>query len=259
MKRRHSCAAVLRNLAPRLAVALLLGSMAAWAQAGLTVTGTRFIYPAQAKSLTIRTGNSGEAPILVQTWLDQETAQARTDPSELPAPFVLTPPVYRLDAGERKTLELRYTGEPLPNDRESVFWINFLEIPSQPPARPNQLQLSFRLRMKVLFRPPGLPGSPGQAAAQITWRYLRTGDAAAPWRLEARNPTPFHVSLARLAIPAANGPLHMDGLTLAPYATSHYALPAAHQPQVGAATLNYEAADDAGDLIRGEATLAAAD
>ena len=43
MKRRHSCAAVLRNLAPRLAVALLLGSMAAWAQAGLTVTGTRFI------------------------------------------------------------------------------------------------------------------------------------------------------------------------------------------------------------------------
>ncbi|MGB3432132.1 fimbrial biogenesis chaperone [Achromobacter sp.] len=259
MKRRHSCATALRNLAPRLAAVLLLSSMAASAQAGLTVTGTRFIYPAHAKSLTIRTGNSGEAPILVQTWLDQETAQARTDPSELAAPFVLTPPVYRLDAGERKTLELRYTGEPLPSDRESVFWINFLEIPSQPPARPNQLQLSFRLRMKVLFRPAGLPGSPGNAAAQVAWRYQRTDDAAAPWRLEARNPTPFHVSLARISVPAANGPLHMDGLTLAPYATSRYALPAAHQPLGGAAKLHYEAAGDAGDLIRGEATLAAAD
>ncbi|QKH36232.1 fimbria/pilus periplasmic chaperone [Achromobacter pestifer] len=254
MKRLRDGASILR-----LAASLLLTATAAGAQAGLTVIGTRFVYPANARSLTLHTGNSGEVPILVQTWLDQEHAQTRTDPSELPAPFMLTPPVYRLDAGERKALRLRYTGEPLPPDRESVFWINFLEIPSLPPARRNQLQLTFRLRMKVLFRPAGLQGSPREAPAQVTWKYRRASDAAAPWQLEAHNPTPFHVSLARLEVPAASGTQRMDGLTLAPYATTRYALPAAPPPRAGAATLRYEAAGDAGDLIFGEAALVPAD
>ncbi|MBO1014517.1 fimbria/pilus periplasmic chaperone [Achromobacter sp. SD115] len=255
----RSGGAIARKSAAGLAACLLMTGMAASAQAGLTVIGTRFVYPAQAKSLTIRTGNSEDAPILVQAWLDQERAQTRTDPSELPVPFVLTPPVYRLDPGERKALELRYTGEPLATDRESVFWINFLEIPSQPAAQRNRLQLSFRLRMKVLFRPPGLKGSPQEAPAQITWKYQATGNTDESWQLEARNPTPFFVSLARIELPARDGPLRMDGLTLAPYATSLYTLPAGHKPQAGTATLSYEAAGDAGDLVRGAATLSAAD
>lgn len=249
---------LLRACALRLAACLPMAGMAAWAHADLTVTGTRFIYPAQARSLTIRTSNSGETPILVQTWLDQEQAQARTDPSKLPVPFVLTPPVYRLDAGERKALELRYTGEPLPRDRESAFWINFLEIPSLRLSRRNQLQLSFRLRMKVLFRPPELQGDPREAPAQVAWKYRRMGDVAAPWLLEAHNPTPFHVSLARLELPAAAGVQRLDGLTLPPYATARFALPAGHQPQAHASTLRYEAADDTGELIHGAAALAAA-
>lgn len=259
MKSPGFCGATLRKRTAGLAAGLLMAGLAAGARADLTVVGTRFVYPAQARSLTIRTGNSGDAPILVQTWLDQERVQTRTDPSELPVPFVLTPPVYRLDAGERKALELRYTGEPLPEDRESVFWMNFLEIPSSLPERRNQLQLSFRLRMKVLFRPPGLRGSPQEAPAQIAWRYRLTGNADAPWQLEARNPTPFHVSLARVELPATDGPLHLDGLTLAPYATSRYPLPAEYKPQAGAATLRYEAAGDAGDLVSGAAALPAAD
>ena len=259
MMRLRSCRAILRACAPCLAAGLLTTAMAAWAHAGLSVIGTRFIYPAQARSLTIRTGNSGDAPILVQAWLDQEQAQTRTDPSKLSAPFVLTPPVYRLDGGERRALELRYTGGSLPQDRESVFWINFLEIPSLPPSRRNRLQLSVRLRMKVLFRPQGLQGKPREAPAHVTWKYGRTGDAAAPWRLEARNPTPFHVSLARLEIPAAAGMRRLEGLTLPPYATSRFTLPAGHQPEAGTTTLHYEAADDAGALVRGVATLAPAD
>ncbi len=259
MKRLRPCGAIPRKRAACLAAGLLMAGVAAWAHAGLTVIGTRFVYPAEARSLTIRTGNSEDVPILVQAWLDQERAQSRTDPSELPIPFVLTPPVYRLDPGERKALELRYTGEPLPQDRESVFWINFLEIPSQPATQRNRLQLSVRLRMKVLFRPPGLKGTAQEAPAQITWRYQPTGDIDAPWLLEARNPTPFHVSLARIELPAPNGPLRLDGLTLAPYATSRYALPPGHEPQAGAATLRYEAAGDAGDLVRGAAPLSDTD
>ncbi|MBS2510725.1 molecular chaperone, partial [Salmonella enterica subsp. enterica serovar 1,4,[5],12:i:-] len=94
-----------------------------------------------------------------------------------------------------------------------------------------------------------LQGDPREAPAQVAWKYRRSGDAAAPWQLEAHNPTPFHVSLARLELPAAAGVQRLDGLTVPPYATSRFALPAGHQPQAHASTLRYEAADDAGDLI----------
>lgn len=51
--------------------AWLLMSLCADAQAALAITGTRFIYPANASALTIRVGNTGDAPILLQAWLDR--------------------------------------------------------------------------------------------------------------------------------------------------------------------------------------------
>ncbi|WP_162951877.1 fimbria/pilus periplasmic chaperone, partial [Pseudomonas aeruginosa] len=53
-----------------------LMSLMADASASLSVVGTRFIYPAGASALTIRVGNVGTRPALVQAWLDRgdETA-----------------------------------------------------------------------------------------------------------------------------------------------------------------------------------------
>ena len=89
--------------------------------------GTRFIYPAGVSALTIRVGNVGTRPALVQAWLDRGDETA--DPSAVTVPFILSPPLLRMDPQETQALQLRHTGEPLPDDRESLFWVNLLEVP----------------------------------------------------------------------------------------------------------------------------------
>ncbi len=49
-----------------------------------------------------------------------------------------------------------YTGEPLPQDKESVFWLNVQESLPKPDANKagvNRLQLNSRSRIKLFFRP----------------------------------------------------------------------------------------------------------
>ena len=225
-------------------------------QADLVVTGTRFIYPAGQKALTLRTGNVGQHPILVQSWLDSGDFTA--DPSRETVPFLLTPPVFRLDPAGRMSLLLRHTGEAMPKERESVFWINFLEVPARDSSQKNLLQLAYRLRMKVLYRPEGLPGSASEAIGKVAWTYH-----AADGDIEAHNETPYFVSLARVeleAVAAAGGghsatPITLTGLTVAPLARTRFLLPAGAAPRLGVAALRYYAANDDGEIIEAKAAL----
>ena len=221
------------------------------AQADLVVTGTRFIYPAGQKSLTLRTGNAGQHPILVQSWLDSGDFTA--DPSRETVPFLLTPPVFRLDPAGRMSLLLRHMGEAMPEDRESVFWINFLEVPARDPSQQNLLQLAYRLRMKVLYRPEGLPGSANEAIGKVAWTYH-----AAEGEIEAHNETPYVVSLARVELEGerdAGTFITLSGLTVTPLSRTRFQLPSGPAPRWGKDALRYQAANDDGDIIEGRASL----
>ncbi len=46
------------------------------------------------------------------------------------APFLITPPLFRLDAKQENVLRIIRTGGNLPADRESLFWLNIKSIPS---------------------------------------------------------------------------------------------------------------------------------
>ena len=101
--------------------------VAAWAglagaaRADMSVDGTRFVYPAREKAISVYVGNIGAEPILVQSWLDRGEARDANDLARLKVPFVLTPPLLRLEPNERKAVQLRYTGESCPGSRVPVL------------------------------------------------------------------------------------------------------------------------------------------
>ena len=109
-----------RILALRHAGLAGMAIVAAWirlagaARADMSVDGTRFVYPAREKAISVYVGNIGGEPILVQSWLDRGEARDANDLARLRVPFVLTPPLLRLEPNERKAVQLRYTGESLP-------------------------------------------------------------------------------------------------------------------------------------------------
>lgn len=230
------------------------------AQAAVVLAATRVIYHAKDAEATIKLSNEGQAPMLTQAWLDKGDVKA--DPSTIEVPFTVTPPVSRIDPGKAQTLRIIYTGEPLPPDRESVFWLNVLEVPPKPAASEagaNFLQMAFRSRIKLFFRPAGLKGSADDAAAQIIWRLTQTGEAGkARAALEARNPTAYHVSFAALEL-AGGGKTatFSEGGMVGPGETKVFPL-TGEVPAIPQAKVNYHAINDYGGALNGEAPLSAA-
>jgi len=191
----------MKSLAPLLALALSM--CASYAQANIVITGTRVIYPEAEREVTVRVDNVGTTPELVQTWLDE--GNPKTLPSESRAPFTIVPPLFRLDPKKGQSLRLIYTQSPLPQDKESVFWLNVLEVPPRDKATSsedlNKLQLAYRTRVKVFFRPKALTGRADDAPAQMTWRFVSKSDGG--YALEATNPTPYNVTFSGLAATVA--------------------------------------------------------
>lgn len=223
------------------------------AQASVVIAGTRVVYPAQEKEVTVKLSNVGKAPALLQAWLDKGDPQAA--PSAIDVPFTVTPPVSRIDAGKGQTLRIIYTGEPLPRDKESVFWLNVLEVPPKPGAEQadvNKLQLAFRSRIKLFFRPDGLKGLPADAPARITWRLTRDAGQAA---LEASNPTPYHVSFGSLELTGGGAAASsIEGGMVGPGQTQRFPLKGDVSAGAGA-EVHYHAINDYGGAIDGKAAL----
>ncbi|WP_430391744.1 fimbrial biogenesis chaperone [Dyella sp. 20L07] len=176
--------------------ALVAGS----AQASVVIEGTRVIFPAQEREVTIKVVNNGLTPALVQTWLDKGDVNA--SPDTIDVPFVLTPAMFRLDPAKGQTLRMIYSNEPLAQDKETLFWLNVLEVPPKAQSDggdSNKLQLAFRSRIKVLFRPQGLPGAAGEAPSKVTWEVVRDANGSG-YALKASNPTAYYVNLGQVTL-----------------------------------------------------------
>ncbi|WP_225934957.1 fimbria/pilus periplasmic chaperone [Escherichia coli] len=95
--------------------------------------GTRVVDPATQKRSSIRLNNDNESPALVQSWLDDGDAAAH--PESVHVPFIINPPIFRMDSKSGQTVRIVYTGESRPKDRESLFYLNVLDSPAKPRAK----------------------------------------------------------------------------------------------------------------------------
>ncbi|WP_201312560.1 fimbria/pilus periplasmic chaperone [Dyella sp. EPa41] len=184
-------------------LALALCGWAGAAQAAIQIVGTRVIYPAGQREVTVSLLNNNESPRLLQAWVDDGDSTATADTAK--APFTVTPPMSRIDPGKGQSLRVIYTGKDLPQDRESVYWLNVLEIPPRPKAQEgesqNFMQFAIRTRIKLFYRPKGLEGNAADAYEKLSWRLVRQGSAYA---LECTNPSAFNVSFGSLRFKASD-------------------------------------------------------
>jgi len=178
------------------ALCLLSGS----AQASVVIGGTRVVFPAQQGETTVRLSNESDKPALVEAWIDDGDAQST--PDSVRTPFLITPPLFRMEAHKDQSLRILYVQgkQPLPSDRESVFWLNVLEIPPKPGAQyadRNYLQFAIRSRLKLFYRPANLRGDAVKAPDQLTFKVAASGRNVT---LVAHNPTPYYITIVKLSL-----------------------------------------------------------
>ncbi|MFV8868599.1 molecular chaperone [Serratia fonticola] len=199
----------MKILTGSLLAALLVTS--SFAQAGVVIGGTRLIYDGGKKESSLSVKNPDKVPYLIQTWVETTGGGAEK------APFMVTPPLFRLDGGQENVLRVLRAGGNLPNDKESLYWMNVKAIPSgEAKENQNTLQIAVKSRIKLIFRPQGLKGSPEDMADKLKWQ--RSGNS-----VQVSNPTPFYMNFMEINVA---GKQVKNVTYVAPGSTASFALPA---------------------------------
>lgn len=188
------------------------------ANAEIILHGTRAVYPSNAREITLQMSNNGEKPSLVQAWIDE--GDPKTTPDKSKAPFVITPPITRVEAGEGQSLRISKlpNAESLSKDRETLFWLNVLDIPPKPAkndkaAPENYLQLAIRSRIKFFYRPDSIKTDSSEAPKALRWSIKGN-------QLIVNNPTPFYITLTSIVQKQNNSDKTVvlsEGIMLAPF------------------------------------------
>lgn len=184
-------------------VACLLFSFHA-AHAGVVVGGTRVIYHGEKKESSLRIENPDKTPYLIQSWVES------TDGGGKKSPFVITPPLFRLDGEQKNILRIVQAGT-LPQNQESLYWLNIKSIPYVAKTQ-NTLQIAIKSRIKLIYRPETLKGAPESETQSLTWQHIGN-------KIQVTNPTNYYMNFNTISV---NGKVLPSVTYVAPHATAQF-------------------------------------
>lgn len=156
------------------------------ANAGVVIGGTRVIYDGGKKESSLSVSNPDNVPYLIQSWIETQSGGAEK------APFVITPPLFRLNQGQQNVMRIVRAGN-LPDTKESMYWLSIKSIPSSP-KKDNTLQIAVKTRIKLIYRPEALKGKvPEEFSEQLKW--ARVGD-----EIQVTNPTSYYMNFNEIKV-----------------------------------------------------------
>lgn len=164
-------------------IILTIGSTA---YATVNIGGTRLLYEGDKKEVSLSVHNPDSTPYLIQTVVDNLTNDTHKPP------FIITPPLYRLDGGKENLMRVIMSGS-LPQDKESMYWLRVKAIPSAPREK-NTLQIAVATSIKLIYRPTALKDiNVEKESEKLSWRV--SGN-----KLEITNPTPCFINFNEIIV-----------------------------------------------------------
>ena len=219
------------------------------AHASVTMLGSRIIYNAKSSSVDVQLKNNDTYPYVVQTWFDEGSVDANPQNSHA-VPFLSTPPVFRIQAKAGQIVRIVYSGAiPLPKDRESVFWFNFLQVPPTNVAgdqKQNKMLIMLRTRVKLFYRPEGLT-APGDITKSLQVSAVRDGRKGLG--IQVKNTSAWFASLSNMTVETGGSKIPMNVDMVAPFSSETFWLNGKSAPQQGRGKVTLTAINDQGARI----------
>lgn len=232
-----------------LIVFLLLALPATASWASVTILGSRIIYPSTASSVDVQLKNNDAIPYIVQTWFDD--GDMNTSPENSSAmPFIATPPVFRIQPKAGQVVRVIYNNtKKLPQDRESVFWFNVLQVPPTnigSDSGKNKMLVMLRSRIKLFYRPDGL-GKPDNLAKKLQIKTVNKGSGKSG--IVIVNPQPWFASLSNLNVKVNGASYNLDADMIAPFSSQTWWLPGKRSLKSFSGTVTVTLVNDLGARI----------
>lgn len=233
-------------------ILLLVMCIITHSQAAVIPQQSRIIFHPGEVQVPLLLVNSGESPVLIQTWVDGGSPE--TSPGSKAFPFVALPGVFTLNKDEKKQIAVLRTelAAQLPTDRESLYWLNLYEISSVKKsslqAGNDKISVALNTQLKVINRPftDSVPFAARVKA--VTFQIRKT---QGQFFIQASNQSRYFFTPGKMTATAGGKhyPVYLDGdKTLAPFASKRYPL-LGDSPLLatGNAVLNFTALDDQGN------------
>lgn len=209
----------------------LIFCMPQLAWGGVTAEVSRVVYEAAKPEQSLQLANLNDYPVLVQLWIDDGNPSSTPDKATY-APVISLPAIFNLAAGEQRSIRLVRVREDLPEDRESLYWLNIYEVPPKPLRQGSSAEqlvlLTMRTQMKLFFRPESLSAKAVNMieSVKLDWRE---------GKLQINNQGPFFLTITRIELDNQTPPLQPQ--MLAPFSSESLELPI--RPSAQSASIYY--------------------
>lgn len=163
------------------------------ASAGIVLSGTRLVFNGNKNETSIEVTNPDPKPFLIQTWVSSFDDKKADN-------FIVTPPIFRMDANASNVIRIILEKDTLPKDKESLFWLNVKAIPSSDPNAKDSLLIAINTKIKLIYRPASLISKDANAAYQELIFKIDTDNQ----EITASNPTAYFINLSDLTYNGRN-------------------------------------------------------
>lgn len=171
-------------------ILLFLTSGGVSADGGISLQGTRIVYPQDSRQQSLSIHNtSATDSYLVQSWVEDANGRKSHD-------IVVTPPLYLSSPGNENILRFMRVAGQLPLDRETLYYFTAKAIPSideREAKGTGIVHFAAASRIKLFVRPDGLALPVAHAPEAISFK-------AVSGKLEINNPTPYYITFNEIYI-----------------------------------------------------------
>lgn len=208
--------------------------------AGISIGSSRIIFSEKEGSQSIDINNrSNNQPYLINVGISDSLSAKPTNSA-----FIPVPALFRIESDSLNKIRILKKSHSLPHDRESVFYLNVMAIPTGKTGQGSRdntvggtLQVATGNTIKLFYRPDNLPMTQKESMGKL--QFSRTGQG-----VKVTNPTPYYISLNKLMIDGKRIKLDVIKGTsmLAPFAANSYSV------SVGQGTAEWAAVNDFGGV-----------
>ena len=229
------------------AAGIMLCCTAFHASAVVNAEKTRVVFNSGSIAESLSLVNSEKEPVVVQVWTDN--GDPTVSPDQVHTPVVINPPVFKMKPGEIRNIRLLLVSAgSLPQDRESVYWLNIYQIPPNTETQhkgEKKIVLPLKIRMKVFVRPEKIGELQENDAQKLQFSIDRESGNKT---LLIQNPTPWHLTLSSLR----SGKTALPGVMVAPFTSERVDIPA---DKTLADKVEYDVINDNGTRWQGSQKL----
>lgn len=193
---------------------MLAPSLQAQTSGGISLDATRVIFNKSDLVKAVKVTNSSKENVfLMRAWISDINTNDVIDE------WVVTPPIYKLDNDSAIQVKISSLNpSAFSQDRESVFYLNVLTIPStekvkmtSPEVAKGQINIALNTKIKVFYRPDKI------ANVNLLKEYAKIDFKLVGGKVSITNPTPYYINFHEIKI--NNKDYKIDKQMVAPFSS----------------------------------------